>query len=134
MAREKMLIKQYEIFSERKLHFGRLFWQIPTIFIGLCIFVASIIDDLGAPAVWWFVLISGFLMILIAYIGYRLMANEDKYESLMHEIENELERQFGNRLYHSPLSKKFGARFATSTSLLVIGIILIVMGAFNVFR
>lgn len=128
MTREQFLLKQYEIFSERKLHFGKLFWQTPTIFIALCVFVASIIKDLTSPIVWWFFLAVGLLLMLISYIGYRHKTNEDQYEILMQEIEVELQNQFENKIFHAPLSKPFGARFITSLSLFVIGLGLFLSG------
>lgn len=132
MTREEILLKQNELFSERKLHFGRLFWQTPTIFIAICVLVASLLKDLQAPVIWWFILTVGALLVLVAYIGFRHKKNEDQYEQPMRDIETELAKNCEEKMFHAPLSKAYGARFATSVALLAIGALLIVLGFLGV--
>ncbi|MFC1663848.1 hypothetical protein ACFL0A_01860 [Patescibacteria group bacterium] len=134
MKREELLIKQYEVLSERKLHFGRLFWQIPTVFMGICILIANIFKEFEPLILWWFIVITGLLLILMGYIAHRLRTNEDNYDLLMERIEKELKKKVGPSFQVVPLSKKFGAKFWTTVSFVFLGFVLLIIGLINLIK
>ena len=131
MTRKEILLKQYEIFSHRKLHFGKLFWQMPTIFIATCAFFANVVKDLNAPHLWWFVLMISSLLFLITYIGYRLQINENEYEKLMYDIEKELYSDLEGNIYQAHLSKKLGSRLITVIVLFIFAMSTFTISIFN---
>jgi hypothetical protein len=125
MDRDEALLRQYEVFSERKLHFGQLFWQIPAVFLGLCVLVANALKDSSPALVGWLLLAAGTFLILIAYIAHRLRLNEDAYEQCLRQIEVSLVETIGSSFQLAPLSRKSGARFWTTIVLAFAGVILI---------
>ena len=75
----------------------------------------------------------GVFLILFSYVGFRLKENEDQYEMLMKDIEIELENYYNNKIFHAPLSKKYGSRFIISLILFIMGVILLVVGYHNIY-
>lgn len=130
--KEEALLKQYEIFSQRKLHFGRLFWQIPATFVALCVVLTGIFRNAKEPLKWWLLLVAGAVLVLISYIAHKLQVNEDLYEILMHNIETSLRKSFGDEVQYAPSSKKLGARFWTTVMLVSFGFVLMIISTLKI--
>jgi hypothetical protein len=130
----EILLKQYEIYSLRKQHFGSLFWQIPALFLGVCVLITSVYKDLTGNTRWIFLMLIGLLLILVSYIAKRLKDNEDCYEVMLIEIEYFLKTKVGEGFQIAPKSKAYGARFYAVCAYAGIGIVLVLVSAVCLVR
>lgn len=107
MDREEILLHQYEVFANRKLHFGRLFWQIPAVFIAIGVLTVNFLDGMVGSTLGWFFIAIGILLMVIAYIAHRLRSMEDLYEKLMKEIEESIRETVGTSFKVAPAISAF---------------------------
>jgi hypothetical protein len=129
-----VLLKQYELFSARKLHFGRLFWSVLGIFTAICLALANLIEARKASAFPLGLMVMGCFTIAISYVGHRLRQNEDSYERILRQIENSLSERYGPHIVLAPFSRQFGARTIVVLLFLIAGIGMIGGGVFQWLR
>jgi len=134
IKREDLLIKQYEIFSNQRRHFGSLFWQIPALFLGICALIGNMIKDARGDLRWALLLTAGALLVLISYVACRMRINEDIYENLMQNIEMTLRDSGCADFKVAPRSKRVGARSAAIIAYALLGFSLAVVSIVNLLR
>lgn len=126
MNQTDILLKQYEIFSQRRQHFGALFWQVPALFLTACALIATVIKDADGLIRSCFLLGIGILLLLISYVAKRLKENEDQYEVLLAEIERSLRELCGTGVVCAPRSRRYGARFCAILTYAIIAIAILI--------
>lgn len=127
IKKAELLVKQYEIFANKKLHFNGLFWQIPAVFVAICAFIVSIFKDSQGGLKWLFILVVGLGLCLMSYVAHRLRTNIDSYEDKLANLQDVVKKYLGDDFQDSPRSKKYGSRFAVTIFYLALGLFLIVL-------
>ena len=122
------LTTQYTVLAERRLHFGRMYWQnIGLLCIGLVI-AAGVFR--GLTGVWLGVAlaIAGGATLLMAFIAMRLRGLEVAYEILLRNIEDAWIAAGVVHIQRAPVSGSTGARYAVNVALAATGAALIAAG------
>ena len=123
-----LLVAQYKILSDQKLHFGKLYWQCVAIHIVGLIAVFAVFEDVVLRWLGETLVMIGFATILMGFIIHRLRNLEIQYETLLSNIEEELLKAGNLGVQRMPKSGRFGARFITNMAIYLLGICLAVSG------
>jgi len=133
-VKQDPLATQYAVLSERRLHFGRMYWQnIGLLCIGL-IAAAAVFRDLVAPWLGLALLVAGVATLLMSYIATRLRGLEVAYEKLLGEIEDSWIAAGISGIRKAPVSGAGGARTTVNLALAFAGALLCVAGAIVLLR
>ena len=122
------LLVQYRVISERRLHFGRMFWQNIAFVLAMLLLGGVVLRDAGSGRLPWLALAAGMVLILTGFIVHRIRQIEDDCEGLMRTIEERLVASGCTDCVVAPLSRRFGARFAVTLCLVLVGAGLVLLG------
>ena len=117
------LLVQYQVLTNQRIHFGKLYWQSIAFLFALLLSSAAIIDDpnmLNAPAA---LVPGGAVIILMAFVAERLRRLEAHYERLLTAIEDALRDNGNDQVQQSPKSGAFGARVLITLLLFLLGLL-----------
>ena len=110
MDKDIILTAQYKVYNERRLHFGRMFFQnIALHIIGIIAIFAFRELSLGKLSLVLLYCV-GPASILIAFIAGRLRKLEAVYEHHLRNIEDQWIAEGIEGVQRAPVSGKFGAR------------------------
>ncbi len=128
------LITQYTVLSERRLHFGRMYWQnIGLLCIGM-IAAAAVFRDLAGPWLGIALIAGGLATLLMAFIAMRLRGLEVAYEFLLRNIEEAWIAAGVVSVQKAPVSGAGGARHIVNFALGAAGLVLVAAGAIVLLR
>ncbi len=122
------LLVQYQVLSEQRLHFGRLYWQSVAFLFVLLLAAAAIFKNSAggyAPAFW---LSSGAAAVLMSFVTERVRRLEGQYEARLEAIETALRNGGEQGIQLAPKAGKFGARVLVTAGLLILGLGLLALG------
>ena len=122
------LLVQYQILSDQRLHFGRLFWQSIAFLFLLLLACTAVFKGLEILPDWGVLWGFGAVTILMGFVAERLRRLESQYEDLLETIETSLQAKGHVDIQISPRSGKFGSRFVITLGLFVLGAGLILLG------
>jgi hypothetical protein len=124
------LQSQYASLTERRLHFGRMFWQNVAFHIAGLLAAAFLLRQVNPGAPWPGVVVCGFGLatLLMAYIAYRLVRLETLYEGQLRAIEEHWIAAGEAGIQCSPVSDRSSSRLAVIAALAVAGVVLILLG------
>ena len=125
MDKNCILIEQYKLIENRRNYCGRLFWQLPSLFIACIVFFISLFARENLAALKSASVIVGIIFLLIAQIAHRLRKSQDECESLLEKLETKIRKEGFEDIISLPKSRKRGARFATIITFIVLGILFI---------
>jgi ABC-type iron transport system FetAB permease component len=124
------VLVQYQVFAQRRLHFGQMFWANIAFMIVILIVIFSVASWQGADAIIIAMLGLGTATIQMAYIAHRLRKMEDQCEQLMHEVEVRLTEAGHLGVLVAPRSGRFSARSMAVLSLAALGMALVALGVY----
>lgn len=110
MDKDIILTAQYKVYNERRLHFGRMFFQ------NIALHIVGIIAIFAfrelSPGKLSLILLYcvGPACMLIAFIAWRLRKLETIYEHHLRNIEDQWIAHGTEGVQRAPISEKFGAR------------------------
>ncbi|HWE46559.1 MAG TPA: hypothetical protein VG407_11070 [Caulobacteraceae bacterium] len=122
------LTTQYAVLAERRLHFGRMYWQNIGLHVAGLLAAAAIFRNLTGTPLAIALGIAGLATLLMAFIASRLRKLEVEYEGLLANIEAAWRAGGDTHVQLSPVSGRYGARFAVNLALAVGGVVLILLG------
>lgn len=122
------LLTQYQAFTQRCMHFGRLYWQSIAFHLVLLLAAAAIFRDFTGPALALALMLAGLATLLMAFVVRRLWAQEGAYELLLTNIETALRAQGHPAIQPSPAGGRRGARYMANLSIAALGVALILAG------
>lgn len=125
------LLVQYQVLSEQRLHFGRLYWQSVAFLFALLLGSLAIL-----PGTHWVPLdLMGYALggvtILMGFVVDRVRKLEGQYEDKLEAIEKALQSQGHVDIQIAPKSGKYGARFVVTLGLYLLGAAIILLAAVN---
>jgi hypothetical protein len=124
IATEDLLIEQYRILESRRNYFGRLFWQLPAFIVTILTLVISRVADTRSVELAIVLFMSALLLLLAAYIAYRLLKSQEECELMLGKVEERFRHELKLTPMSLPYSHKIGARFWTLICLVVFAIML----------
>ncbi len=121
---------QYTSLTERRMHFGRLFWQSVAFHIAGVMVAIYLINDtaLLRPAIIGVFAAIGLATWLIAFIAYRLQSLEAVYEHHLAAIEAHWLETGETGIQRSPVSKPFSSRLMVVAALGLTGFVFVPLG------
>ncbi|MEQ1783005.1 MAG: hypothetical protein ABMA14_16735 [Hyphomonadaceae bacterium] len=122
------LLVQYQAFTQRGMHFGRLYWQSIAFHFLLLLATAAIFRDLSGVALAVALMLAGLATLLMAFVVRRLWTQEGAYDLLLTNIETELRAQGHVAIQLSPAAGRRGARYMVNLSIAALGVALIIAG------
>ena len=122
------LLTQYSVLSERRLHFGRMYWQNIAFHGAALLAAAAIFRSVTGPWLGAILILAGLATLLMGFIASRLRGLEVQYETLLGKIEDALIAQGHEAVQKAPVSGRYGARFLVNLALAGAGLALIVWG------
>lgn len=123
------LITQYAALTERRLHFGRIYWQVIGLHCAGLLAAGAILRGVGDPVIPVLASVfAGGATLLIAFIARRLREIEVAHEALLNKIEETWIAAGFQGVQRSPSSGSGGARSLTNIALSGLGVGLIVVG------
>jgi hypothetical protein len=125
------VLVQYQVFAERRLHFGRMFWANIAFMIVVLLVALYFTPEEAAPLVRFLIGGLGLATVQMAYIVHRLRKMEDQCEKLMHDIEVTLKEAGHAGVLIAPRSGRFSARSMAVLSLALLGLALIGLSVFT---
>lgn len=121
MSNISAVLVQYQVFAERRLHYGRMFWaNIAFLIVVLIVVLALALRQQGFE-LSWIMLGSGAATVQMSYIAHRLKRLEDQYEQLMHDLEVAMQAAGEKDIIVAPRSSRLSARTMTVLSLVAMG-------------
>ena len=128
------LLIQYQVLSEQRLHFGRLYWQSVAFLFALLLAAAAIFKGASSeyPASFW--LGSGAAAVLMSFVTERVRRLEGQYEEHLEAIETSLRNAGEQGIQLAPRAGKFGARVVVTAGLLILGLGLFALGLASLGR
>jgi hypothetical protein len=124
------VLVQYQVYAQRRLHFGRMFWANIAFMIVVLIVIAAVVRGALRLELGWVSLGAGFATVQMAYIAHRLRKMEDQCEQLMTDIEVTLKETGQVGVVIAPRSGRWSARNMAVMSLGFLGAVLLAVGAF----
>ena len=124
LTRAQILLEQYKLIEARRNYTGNLIWSIPGFFIAVFAVLGTNTLEKAPQYLPFGFLIAGITFWLNAWIAHRSRVTQDQCETLLRNIEDELEKEGFSALAKLPRSSAFGARFLLITFLLLSGIVL----------
>lgn len=122
------LLVQYEAFTHRSMHFGRLYWQSIAFHLLLLLAAAAIFRDLSGVALALALMLAGLATLLMAFVVRRLWTQEGAYDLLLTNIETALRAQGHVTIQPSPVAGRRGARYMVNLAIAGLGVVLIAAG------
>jgi hypothetical protein len=121
---------QYTSLNERRLHFGRMFWQnIAFHILGVLIVFYLLILVRADPRTFaGMTALIGLGTVLMAFIAYRLQRLEVIYENHLRAIEDHWMAMGESAIQRPPVSGKFSSRLIVIAVLALGGLALILLG------
>ncbi|MFO0991876.1 MAG: hypothetical protein U1E67_08105 [Hyphomicrobiales bacterium] len=121
---------QYTVLNERRLHFGRMFWQnIAFHIIGvLLVFYLLIQMKVDRPALVVALVVIGLATLLMSFIAHRLQRLEVIYENHLAAIETTWLAAGEAGIQRPPVSGRFSSRLIVIWALALVGLIFILLG------
>jgi hypothetical protein len=116
------LLIQYQVLSEQRLHFGRLYWQSVAFLFALLLAAAAIFKNAAggySPAFW---LSAGTAAVLMSFVTERVRRLEGQYEARLEAIETALRNGGEPSIQLAPKAGKFGARVMVTAGLFMLGL------------
>lgn len=122
------LLTQYSVLSERRLHFGRMYWQNIAFHGAGLLAAAAIFKDLTGAWLAVVLVLAGLATLLMGFIASRLRGLEVTYETLLGNIEDALIADGHKAVQKAPVSGRYGARYLVNLALGAAGLALIAWG------
>jgi hypothetical protein len=121
---------QYTVLNERRLHFGRMFWQnIAFHIIGvLLVFYLLFQMKVERPAFIIALVAVGLATLLMSFIAHRLQRLEVIYENHLAAIEAHWLATGEAGIQRPPVSGRFSSRLIVIWALGLVGLIFILLG------
>jgi hypothetical protein len=127
---------QYASLTERRLHYGRMFWQ------NIAFHVAGVLAAGFLLALWHVagmalgaaVICLGLATLLMTYIAYRLVRLEGVYDGQLRAVEAHWIAAGEAGVQLSPVSDRSSSRLVVVAGLAVAGLILILLGSASVLQ
>ena len=119
-----LLIEQYKMVEKRRAYFGRMFWQIPGLFVAIFAGFLGLINQGQPRALKLTCFVGGAIFFLISWIAHRHRASQDECERLLSQIEDRIRALGLQAIICLPRSKRYGARTAVVAALLTCGFVL----------
>jgi hypothetical protein len=122
------LLIHYQVLSEQRLHFGRLYWQSVAFLFALLLAAAAIFKNAAggySPAFW---LSAGTAAVLMSFVTERVRRLEGLYEARLEAIETALRNAGEPSIQLAPKAGKFGARVMVTAGLFMLGLGLLALG------
>ncbi|EGF91847.1 hypothetical protein ABI_02790 [Asticcacaulis biprosthecium C19] len=121
---------QYATLNDRRLHFGRAFWQSIAFHIACLIAVAFLLRglNLSTPLLGAAGAALGMATLLMAFIAWRLQRLEVQYEFDLRAIEDHWIAAGETGIQRPAVSGRFGSRLAVVAALALFGAGLIGLG------
>lgn len=130
-----LLMEQYRMLEERRTYFGKLFWQLPGFFVGVFAVFIGLADASHTRMLRISYFVGGAIMLLIAWIAYRLKASQDECERIIAQVEEKFRSEGLDNGITLPRSYRVGARAITLLALILSGVALMVVSVtWNVWR
>lgn len=123
------LLTQYSVLSERRLHFGRMYWQNIAFHAAGLLGAAAIFKDSTGALLGGVLVLAGIATLLMGFIASRLRRLEVTYETLLGNIEDALIADGNKAVQKAPVSGPYGARYLVNLSLGGAGLALVIWGA-----
>ena len=127
------VLVQYQVLSEQRLHFGRLYWQSIAFLFALLIGFAAVSNNLSIIPFPMGLMIAGTVTALMGFVADRLRKLETLYEERLETIERSLQERGSDVIQIAPRSGKYGARFVITIGLYVLGASITSLGLWRMF-
>ena len=124
------LSAQYASLTERRIHFGKMYWQNIGLHCAGLLAAAAIFRDLAAPWLGVALAIAGAATLLMAYIAARIRTLEVSYERALGAIEEAWIAAGHVSVQRAPISGPRGARFAVNLTLALAGAVMLAIGLY----
>ena len=122
------LLVQYQVFAQRGMHFGRLYWQSIAFHLVVLLAAAALFRDLSGMWLSGALLVAGAATLLMAFVVSRLWVQESRFEALLTNLETELRGQGYAAIQIAPSAGRRGARYAVNLAIGLLGAVLTVAG------
>lgn len=122
------LLVQYQVFAQRGVHFGRLYWQSIAFHLVMLLAAAAVFRDLSGIWLGGALLVAGVATFLMAFVVSRLWVQESRFEALLANLETELRGQGHAAVQTGPSAGRRGARFAVNLAIGLLGAGLAIAG------
>lgn len=127
------LLVQYQVLSDQRLHFGRLYWQSIAFLFALLLGGIAILEDLSILPLSIGLMLTASLCGLMGFVAHRLKRLEQRYEAALEAIEVALQEKGHSDIQVAPKSGQYGARFAVTIGLFALSAVLYVLSALELF-
>jgi len=121
---------QYTALNERRLHFGRMFWQNIAFHIIAVLLVLFLLVQVKAdqPALMAALVAIGVATLLMSFIAHRLQRLEAIYETHLAAIETHWLAAGEIGIQRPPVSGRFSSRLIVIWALGLVGLLFILLG------
>ena len=121
---------QYTVLNERRLHFGRIFWQIIAFHIMVVLVVLYLLIQMKVerPALSVALVAIGLATLLMSFIAHRLQRLEVIYETHLAAIEMHWLATGEAGIQRPPVSGRFSSRLIVIWALGLVGLVFILLG------
>ena len=121
---------QYTVLNERRLHFGRMFWQNIAFHIVGVLLVLYLLVQMKPerPTVAIALVAIGLATLLMSFIAHRLQRLEVIYENHLAAIETHWLATGETGIQRPPVSGRFSSRLIVIWALGLVGLVFILLG------
>jgi|GEM_PF-3026725 len=118
---ENALLVQYQVLSQQRLHFGRLYWQSVAFLFVLLFGIFAVFTRAHFLPVSISLFFMASITLLMGFVAERLRLLERRYEDALEAIERTLQESGTKGIQIAPKSGKRGARFVITLGLFALG-------------
>ncbi|GAB5510048.1 MAG: hypothetical protein Rhims3KO_14490 [Hyphomicrobiales bacterium] len=122
------LLVHYQILSEQRIHFSKLYWQSIAFLFALLVAGLALLKDEQIIPIWLCLIMSGGITILMGFIADRLRQLEARYEDCLEAIELSLQANGHSNVQLAPRAGQRGARVIVTYGLYALGAALVLFG------
>ncbi|MEM5515343.1 hypothetical protein WNY37_00160 [Henriciella sp. AS95] len=125
------LLIQYQVLSEQRLHFGRLYWQSVAFLFALLLASLAILPGTNWVPLDLLGYALGGITILMGFVVDRVRKLEGQYEDRLEAIEKALQSKGHIDIQIAPKAGKYGARFVVTLGLYLLGAAIILLAVLS---
>lgn len=121
---------QYASLTERRLHYGRMFWQNIAFHVAGLLAAGFLLAQwrVTGPVLGGVAICMGLATLLMTYIAYRLVRLEGVYDGQLRAVEAHWIAAGEAGIQQSPVSDRSSSRMVVVAGLAVAGVALILLG------